>query len=397
MTAAASESARAAPQVPSEQSTGVPYPIQKRELWRFWMLVFGFSILALVVLASLLVHQVLQMGQDIRAGTPHQAASPRGVILDRNGAVLAADRYFYEVSATPENFNNDADRMAVAEQLQALVGLPAQKTFDLLRTYAEAKYVRLAPAISLEAGQRILDEQAKLAEEAGAHPLFHVFLTPAPERYYPEQTLAAHLLGILALVGDTPWQAGVYGVEGYYDRFLRVRDGVGLIGSPDAELDDLPANLQEFLPSAAGKDLILTIDRNVQWIIEEELERALAQYRAQAGTIIVMDPRSGEILAMANRPVFDPNQIEESDIAALQNPAVSAQYEPGSVFKVITAAAALDADAVTATELFTDTGSIAVGHRVFLNSDRAGHGQVDMTRALALSLNVVTAQWALVL
>jgi cell division protein FtsI/penicillin-binding protein 2 len=110
-----------------------------------------------------------------------------------------------------------------------------------------------------------------------------------------------------------------------------------------------------------------------------------------------MAPKTGEVLAMANAPTFDPNAFTESDPAALQNPAVSAQYEPGSVFKIITAAAALDSGVVTPTQKLTDTGSIAVGQRVILNSDRAGHGQVDMTEALARSLNVITAQWSLLM
>jgi cell division protein FtsI/penicillin-binding protein 2 len=147
----------------------------------------------------------------------------------------------------------------------------------------------------------------------------------------------------------------------------------------------------------AGRDLVLTIDRSVQWIAEEELANALDLYKAKAGTIIVMDPKSGEVLAMANAPTFDPNNFAKSDASALTNSAVNAQYEPGSVFKIITAAAALDTGVVTPTQLLTDTGSIAVGQRVILNSDRAGYGQVNMTEALARSLNVITAQWALLL
>jgi cell division protein FtsI/penicillin-binding protein 2 len=108
-----------------------------------------------------------------------------------------------------------------------------------------------------------------------------------------------------------------------------------------------------------------------------------------------MDPRTGAILAMANAPDFNPNQIGDADIGAIQNSAISAQYEPGSVLKVVTAAAALDTGVVTPTELLTDTGSIVVGDRIILNSSRTAWGQVDMTEALARSLNVITTQWAL--
>jgi cell division protein FtsI/penicillin-binding protein 2 len=209
--------------------------------------------------------------------------------------------------------------------------------------------------------------------------------------------VGAHLLGIMTMLKETTWRRGLYGVEGFYESYLRQRDGVGLTSKTTTPVSSLSADVRRYLPSVAGRDLILTIDRNVQWIAEEELARALELYKAQAGTIIVMEPKTGEVLAMANAPTFDPNAFIESDPAALQNPAVSAQYEPGSVFKIITAAAALDSGVVTPTQKLTDTGSIAVGQRVILNSDRAGHGQVDMTEALARSLNVITAQWSLLM
>jgi cell division protein FtsI/penicillin-binding protein 2 len=373
MTAAAPEAARsAAPQAMSEQHTATMEIIQKRELWRFWMLVFGFGILTGLVAIALFVHQVIQFGEGRPVGLPHQGESPRGSIVDRNGVLLAADRYFYEVSTTPNYFDDDEQRQQVADLLQGLAGIPALETFDLLRTFPDNLYLRLAESISMEAGHRILDEQERLADEPGIHPLLYITLTPAPQRYYPEQRVGAHLLGIMTMLKETTWRRGLYGVEGFYESYLRQRDGVGLTSKTTTPVSSLPADVRRYLPSVAGRDLILTIDRNVQWIAEEELARALELYKAQAGTIIVMEPKTGEVLAMANAPTFDPNAFIESDPAALQNPAVSAQYEPGSVFKVITAAAALDSGVVTPTQKLTDTGSIAVGDRVILNSDRAG-------------------------
>lgn len=397
MTAAPEVARSAAPQAMSEQHTATMEVIQKRELWRFWMLVFGFGLLAGSVAIALFVHQVLQFGEGRPAGLAHQGESPRGSIVDRNGELLAADRYFYEVSTTPSYFEDDEQRQVVADLLQELADIPALATFDLLRTYPDNLYLRLAERISLEAGHRILAEQERLTEEQGIHPLLYVVLTPTPQRYYPEQRVAAHLLGIMTMLKEATWRRGLYGLEGFYESYLRQRNGVGLTSKTTVPASTLPANVRRYLPSVAERDLILTIDRNVQWIAEEELARALELYKAKAGTIIVMAPKTGEVLAMANAPTFDPNAFTEYDPAALQNPAVSAQYEPGSVFKIITAAAALDSGVVTPTQKLTDTGSIAVGQRVILNSDRAGHGQVDMTEALARSLNVITAQWALLM
>ena len=398
MTAAVPDASRsAAPQAMSEQSMVTVETIQKRELWRFWMLVFGFGVLTAAVMLALVVHQLLQFGEARPAGAAHQTASPRGSIVDRNGVLLAADRYFYEVSATATYFKNDEQRREVANLLETLAGIPAAQTFDLLRTYPDHLYLRLAPAISLEAGHRILAERERLGELPGIHPLFYITLMSTPQRYYPEQEIGAHLLGIMAMLEGATWLRGVYGVEGFYESYLRERDGVGLTSKTTVPFVSLAEKERQFLPSVARRDLILTIDRNVQWIAEEELQRALDLYKAKAGTIVVLEPKSGEVLAMANAPTFDPNDFAKADPAALQNAAVSAQYEPGSVFKVITAAAALDSGVVTATQKLTDTGSIAVGQRVILNSDRAGHGLVDMTEALARSLNVITAQWSLLM
>ena len=146
----------------------------------------------------------------------------------------------------------------------------------------------------------IYAEQARLQDEAGLDPLLHINLTATPQRYYPENTLACHLVGMLALENEnSSWLTGYYGLEGYYDNFLRQRNGVGLTARTEAGLADLPGEVRRFLPSVAAKDLVLTIDRTVQWIAQDELQKGLQKYRAKAGTIIVMDPHSGAVLALS--------------------------------------------------------------------------------------------------
>ncbi len=370
---------------------------QKPDTWRFWLLVSTFVVLAISVVIPLVLNQALQFGQAPQPGVGHAGQSPRGVIVDRDGALLAADYYFYQVTTTPKNITTDDERQELAQQLELLAGIPYAKTLDLLTRFDTYSYVELAKAIPLEAAQRIMAEQERVTKQKGLFPISAVNLFPAPKRYYPEARLASHIVGMVAVPDKSAWIAGFYGLEGYYDNYLRKRNGVGLTTTADADLLDLPVETRKFLPSAAGKDLVLTIDRTIQWIAEDELQKGLRKYRAQSGTIIVMDPRTGAVLALANLPNYDPNRLSERDVAALQNPAISAQYEPGSVFKVVTAAAVLDSGLIKATDKLTDTGSIAVGDRVILNSSRASWGQVDMTEALARSLNVITAQWSLLL
>jgi cell division protein FtsI/penicillin-binding protein 2 len=139
---------------------------------------------------------------------------------------------------------------------------------------------------------------------------------------------------------------------------------------------------------------VLTIDRTIQALTEAELARALAETGAKSGTIIAMDPRTGAILAMASLPTFDPNNYTETPTARFVNPAVSAPYEPGSTFKVLTMAAALQEGRVTPETVYNDTAWIEVGGQVIRNWDRKGHGPTTMIDLLANSLNVGAATLA---
>ena len=202
------------------------------------------------------------------------------------------------------------------------------------------------------------------------------------------------MVGIDSL--DEAKRKGYYGTEGYYNSFLWEK-GAELPGRSFQEISNLPPDTRQFLPSVSGNDIVLTIDRTIQWIIEDELDQAIEKYGAQSGTIIVMEPETGAILGMANAPDFDPNRYSEEDPLTFANASVSAQYEPGSIFKIITMGAALDEGLIEPTMIFTDTGSISMGQRLFLNSNRTAVGRVTVSEALARSLNVVTVQIAALL
>src|SRR5690606_25248692 len=141
-------------------------------------------------------------------------------------------------------------------------------------------------------------------------------------------------------------------------------------------------------------DLILTIDRSLQYVVEEHLRNALQEYRAVSGSIIVMNPKTGAILAMASAPCYSPGEFYETDPSLLLNPAVSKQHEPGSVMKLITMAAALDSGVVTPNSTYYDAGVIEVGGHQTYNWDRSARGTTDMTTLLARSLNVGAATLA---
>lgn len=367
-----------------------PQTLQERQAWRVQLLVIGLFLFAVVLGLRLFSHQIISWGLTVPVGEAHKGLPARGTIVDRNGLLLAADRFYYSVAVTANNLRTEEQRRTVAEQLEQLVGLPANRTLALLTQYQELRYLELAKAIPVVQGERILAFQDELEAEFDVFPLREVFLTPAPKRHYPQQTLAGHLLGFINLERNP-----FYGVEGYYDRFLAEDTNVTFTDKPTSSLAELPVPLQRYLPSVAGKDLILTIDSTIQWIIEEELKKGVEQYKAESGTIIVQDPHTGAILGMASYPSYDPNRYGSAGYAQFLDPALSELYEPGSIFKVVTMGAGLDTGVITPTTVFNDKGVITIGGRPLFNSQKIGYGNVTVEDALALSLNVVTAQVAL--
>jgi cell division protein FtsI/penicillin-binding protein 2 len=174
-------------------------------------------------------------------------------------------------------------------------------------------------------------------------------------------------------------------VEGYYDETLR--------GLPGWQYSD-PVGLGESVPPRNGSDLYLTIDRAAQYIVEQEIQAAVMNSGALSGTVVVLQPDTGAVLAMASYPAYDPNQFDRVDTTLYTDPAVSIIYEPGSVFKVVTIAAALDSGVITPQTILVDNGAIEVGGNVIYNADRMAYGEVNITQVLAKSLNVEAAQIA---
>jgi len=203
-------------------------------------------------------------------------------------------------------------------------------------------------------------------------------------RIYPEGNLAANILGFFTYY-DREGGAGYFGVEEKYNTLL-----AGIKRNVVIPLD--PYELQEIPTAPAGASLVLTIDREMQRTVEGILDKAVKTNWAAGGTIIVMDPNNGEILAMASNPRLDPNAYWENTKVfppgVPYNKAVNQVYEPGSIFKILTMAAALDAGVVTPETPFTDTGQIEVGGWMIYNWDRGAWGSQNMIGCMQHSLNV---------
>ena len=350
--------------------------MNRSQIRRMWILVVVLGFSTLIIVGRLVVFQLIsnEYWQEVNRDREYTRIvdnPERGVIYDRNGAILAANGADYQIAASP-TLISEKDRSSLALSLAPILEVNSQTILDELNS--GKLYVILAPRISPE----LADAVRALPAQRGLE------IIPLPRRYYPQNRLMSHLLGYVDFDG-----VGQSGVEGSYQLFL-----AGEAASANVPIS--PLLPQPNVIAQDGANLLLTIDRSVQHTVEKYLEFGLQEYGAVAGTIIVMDPRNGEILAMASKPDFHPYDYFNHPDENLTNPAVTNAYEPGSVMKLITMAAALDSGIVTPQSTYIDTGVLAVGGSLIYNWDHSAPGETDMTTLLMRSLNVgagTLARW----
>jgi cell division protein FtsI/penicillin-binding protein 2 len=306
---------------------------------------------------------------------------PRGAIFDRAGHLLAISQRAYIVRVNPHAIT---DTTAVAEALSQLLGQPAEQVRWRLESIL-ADQRALTPTLSTLIAYNVSPQAARQLTEtlAGRDGLV---LTKTWARWYPQGATAGPTIGFINLE-----DAAYGGIEAYYDEQLR--SSVGL-RRERSRLD-----LLTITPTQQGADLVLTLDLQLQRYAEQRLARAIQDTGAAQGVIIIMETASGAILASASWPGYDPNRALElansADQRLLRDPAVNDAYEPGSVLKPLTIAAALDAGLVTTQTILTDTGRLIVGNKLIRNAEGGARGRVTLEDILAHSLNVPTAQIAL--
>ena len=209
-------------------------------------------------------------------------------------------------------------------------------------------------------------------------------------RYYPDNNIGAHLIGFVGYNENT--KSGQYGLEGFFNEELSGRPG-SLWAERSASGELIILNDREYNKPINGSDIVLTIDHSIQYHVCQRLNEAALQYGASGGSVIVMDPYSGAILAMCSWPDYDPNNYSAiEDINTFNNPVIFNQFEPGSIFKVFTMAASLDQGGVEPSTTYVDQGSVMVvgWPKPIKNSDFktfGGHGRVTMVTVLEESLN----------
>ena len=342
--------------------------------WRLRVL-FTFFAIASLVLAGRLVYWQTAGRAHLLAGATDQVrsdlvvAAQRGIIRDRNGALLATTVQLRSLYAIPAQV---PDHAAAARSLAVLLGRapgPLQAALD-----SKADWLYL---------QRRLPEPAATAIAALGIP--GLGFETEPKRVYPNDTIAAQMLGFVNDDG-----AGVYGIEGRYDAALRGVDG-RLVVDRDPANRELALGVRQAVAAKPGIDLTLTIDLVAQTAADRELAAAMAKEKATGGTVVVMDPRDGAILALASAPSFDPARVRVADPEALRDRAIGWTYEPGSTMKAFTIAGALEERLVKPTDTYNDVGYAIVGGRRLNNALGKAYGATSVTQILERSLNAGAA------
>lgn len=347
---------------------------------------------------------VFAMWVEAAQDTEDEVSPDRGLIYDRDGDLLATNvpMYYLEIEVfqlTP------ASRKQIAAVLSQALILPYEDLYRQLTIDwgSVGQYrIRLTREVAGEdrwpitVDQVAADMLRAFLLDPEAPDLSGLKLVPAPKREYPASYLAGHVMGFVNQEGK-----GYFGVEGFYDDWL-----AGKPVTIERGYIPLEARLEPDPP--AGVNLVLTIDLDIQQMLEEILREAIENASAESGQILVMDPRNGEILGLAIQPGLNPNNydpwLEERGVStaeleelegeqdeAVINPAVGGQFEPGSTFKVLTMAAALDAGVVEPDTEFIDTGQIEVGGVRIRNWNGGAWGPQTMEGCMEHSLNVCLA------
>lgn len=300
----------------------------------------------------------------------------RGLIYckDKNDNLipLAINKKYYDIFVVPKEIK---DSQAASLILSKFLPLPQEEIFQKLNKPDDPYEILF---------KKIEDEE--LIKQIKEEKLEGVYFEEKSYRYYPLESFASQVIGFLAENEDGKVK-GRYGLESYYDDILSGQDGT-FVGIKDALGRLVRSILYQEKMKVDGVSLVTTIDKNIQFAAEKALSTLITERKATDGTMIVMEPTTGKILALANWPTFNLNEFNEvKDYSLFRNLAVEGRYEPGSVMKPITMAAGLDSGKVTPETTYVDKGYYEVGGYTIRNYKNRVYGEVNMTKVLEQSIN----------
>jgi penicillin-binding protein 2 len=352
----------------------------------------------LLVIGQLWYLQVLEGGRFLDASDKNRirirpVAAPRGILFDRHGVPLVDNRPAFTLSLIPRELDRDPERRRAAlGRVSALLGIPFRELEDSATRVPQDSFLPVRVRRGLT-----LDDVAKIEEWKLELP--GVIVEVEPQRTYPSSRFAAHLLGYVREANEDQLKQGRYrrgdmvgqtGLERLLDEYLRGRDG-----GENIEVDAMgrPVRLVQQTEPHPGAQVITTLDRRIQEAAEQALE-------GRAGAIVVMDPRNGDVLAMASAPAYPIDRFtgtidRDAWLAVVRDPehpmlnrALQTQYAPGSVFKIVVTAAGLQEGSLTPMDRVHCGGQFHLGAWTFKDWKEGGHGTVDLHRAMAQSCNI---------
>ena len=350
---------------------------------RILAVVITISIILSLICVRLFFVQIID-GKNLQLKATDQwtrdlpLAAERGKITDRNGASVAVSYSTYNLYVRGREVK---DAPKLAEYLSKKLSLDYMKTLEKVSN-VNISEVLLKMQIETEVAKEIYNEGCS-----------GVYLAESVSRYYPYGNLMTQLVGFTTI--DNIGQAGL---EAYYNDLLKGVEGYSLVQS-DLQGKGIYNSLNSFVPSVPGYNIQTTIDVNLQIEVEKVLEKLMIEQEAKSATAIVMDPNTGEILAMSSKPSFNLNEVPRDNVAELmemmKNQAIISVYEPGSTFKILTMASAVDAGKAHLSDHFYCPGYNIVDGQKIKCWKSVGHGSEDLTDGLCNSCNTVFTTLAL--
>lgn len=336
----------------------------------FFFLCFSLILVKLFFLQVISFENLAGLAEKQRSEELTLPAS-RGRIFASDGSPLVINKKTYGVFLEPKNIS---DKEKVINTLA--------KELDISTASISSK-LNNTSLLWLPITHQVEEDKK---EKIALYKLPGVGFIDETKRYYPEASMAAHVLGFVGKSGSGADQ-GYFGLEGYYDQQLRGRDGK-LIQEIDPAGNPILTGSRQAVPVEDGRDLVLYLDKTIQFITEKNLKDGIERYGAKGGTVVVMDPKSGGILAMASYPSYDPADFRKFAAEFYKNPAVSGSYEPGSTFKVLVMAAAINEGKVKSDTIMDENGPVEIGGYTINTWNQKYHGKITMREVLDYSSNV---------
>lgn len=342
---------------------------------------YVFILIALAATAKLGYLQIFKI-QEFRALADNTQLK-KWLIPAKRGRIYIKDgnsEYSSAMNETVKLFYIDPtfikDKNAFAKTLSPITGISVKELYG--KANQKSAYVVVAKEVNNEQAGKIqkLDMPGLVLEDV-------------PKRVYPEGRFMSHLLGFVTSDGS-----GKYGIE---EQLNNVLSGTPGLVRAKTDKNGVPILTQDNIARdpVSGSDVHLTIDRAIQQQVELALRQSVKKFRAKGGSVMIMEPKTGKILALANAPDFNPNfYYKEKDYTRFENVSFSRVYEPGSVFKIFTMAAGLNENKITPSTKYKDSGKLHIDDHYIMNSDRKAHGTNTMSQALEKSLNTGTT-WVL--